>query len=59
VERRRRGVRALLGRVLVADRSRTVYVFALSYMLGVKLMAAALHRVIVGACRRSDASPCS
>lgn len=42
-------MRALLGRVLVADVPARYYVFALSYMLGVKLVAAALHRVIVGA----------
>ena len=42
------GVRALLGRILVADVPARYYVFAISYIFGTKLAAAALHRVFLG-----------
>jgi len=41
-------VRALAGRVLIADLPARYYAFAVSYMLGVKLTAAMLHRVMTG-----------
>lgn len=45
----RNGVRALLARILIADVAAKWYVFAVSYVVVVKLSAALLHRVIAGA----------
>ena len=42
------GVRALVGRILVADVSARYYLFAVSYMVSIKLTAAALHRAMLG-----------
>jgi hypothetical protein len=41
----RRGVRALLERILITDVPARYYVFALTFMAGVKLTAALLHRL--------------
>src|SRR6185436_3028684 len=41
-------VRALLSRILIVDVPVRLYVLALTFMAGVKLAAAALHRVIDG-----------
>lgn len=43
------GVRALLGRILIANVAAKWYVFAVSYVVVVKLSAALLHRLIAGA----------
>jgi len=47
-------VRALLRRVMMADVPGRYYVFAISFMLAVKLTAALLHRAIVGEWPRFD-----
>jgi uncharacterized protein len=43
------GVRALLARILIANVAAKWYVFAVSYVVVVKLSAALLHRLIAGA----------
>jgi len=48
------GVQALLRRVLIADVPRRYYVFAILFMLAVKLTAALLHRAILGEWPRFD-----
>jgi membrane protease YdiL (CAAX protease family) len=45
----RDGVRALLARILIANVAAKWYVFAVSYVVVVKLSAALLHRLITGA----------
>jgi uncharacterized protein len=52
-----RAVRALLGGVLVADVPVRLYVVAVTYTAGVKLAAAALHRVIDGTWPRFGTEP--
>jgi len=42
------GVRALVGRIAIADVPVRWYVFALAFMVAVKLSAAVLHRVLLG-----------
>lgn len=48
-EQGRAGVRALLGRILIAGVRPRYYVFAVSYMAAVKVAAALLHRGLLGA----------
>jgi len=51
------GVRALLGRLLIADVPARYYAFALAFMLAVKLTAALLHRGALGAWPRFGSEP--
>src|SRR5262245_32037828 len=48
------GARTLLRRLLISNVPARYYVFAISYMLVVKLTAAGLHRVILGGWPRFD-----
>jgi len=52
-----RGVRRLLNRLLIADVPARYYAFALSYIVAIKLAAAALHRVLLGAWPRFGSEP--
>jgi membrane protease YdiL (CAAX protease family) len=52
----RQGVRALLGRLSIVDVSARYYFFALTFMLGVKMSVAGLHRVLLGVWPRVDAA---
>jgi membrane protease YdiL (CAAX protease family) len=45
----RAGVRALLGRLVQGSAGLGYYVFALGYMFAIKLTAAVIHRVVIGA----------
>jgi uncharacterized protein len=51
------GVRALLGRVVRWDVPAKWYVFAASYVAAIKLVAALIHRVAIGAWPRFGAEP--
>jgi membrane protease YdiL (CAAX protease family) len=51
------GVRALLGRIAIVDVPMRYYVFAISYMAAVKLAAAAIHRLLMGAWPAFGAEP--
>ena len=51
------GVRALIGRILIADVAARYYLFAVSYMLSVKLTAAMLHRAMLGTWPRFGDEP--
>lgn len=50
----RDAVRALLRRILIADVPGRYYAFALFFMIGIKLGAALLHRVVLGGWPRFD-----
>src|SRR5436190_9998616 len=52
----RRGVRALLERILITDVPARYYVFALTFMAAVKLTAALFHRLLLGAWPRFGGS---
>jgi len=51
------GVQALLGRIAIIDVPIRWYVFALTFMAGVKLSAAGLHRVLLGAWPQFGSEP--
>jgi len=52
----RRGVRALLERILITDVPARYYLFAVTFMAAVKLTAALLHRLLLGAWPRFGGS---